>query len=337
MNRLAKTRSPQKANHPGILAREPRPRRAACRLALVEERRIVVPWARYLVEPRGVARLARRLLGEWDREAVGAVYFDEELRPLGYQLVSVGTWSRCTLEAQVVLGAALLLGAKAVTLFHNHPSGWVEPSAEDVETTRKIQRAGRHVGVEVRDHVIVCQGRRFAALQREAGGFRAPRPGFSQPCPEEVVPYGFAESAEGLPCYRVVRIPVLGPGAVTPWPCTRAVTVVSLVHRLFAPATPDRLALFLDVRNHLRGYTFLPEEMGEAQVGELLREAVLSHASGLLLVRRVAEAPRRLGWEEARLGDLVREAGEPLGLRLVDQLLVGRTSGYVSQRDVGWG
>ncbi|QYU66257.1 hypothetical protein J4558_14805 [Leptolyngbya sp. 15MV] len=50
---------------------------------------------------------------------------------------------------------ALDLGASALILVHNHPSGNPEPSRADIDITRRIAEAGRLLGVVVHDHVIV--------------------------------------------------------------------------------------------------------------------------------------------------------------------------------------
>ena len=63
------------------------------------------------------------------------------------------------LRAQVpgarVTGIALDLGAAGMILVHNHPSGNPEPSQADIQITRRIMEAGRHLGVTVHDHVVI--------------------------------------------------------------------------------------------------------------------------------------------------------------------------------------
>ena len=55
--------------------------------------------------------------------------------------------------------AAVIGGAHAVVLMHNHPSGEVEPSSADVQTTKILADAGRVLKIEVLDHIIVGHGR----------------------------------------------------------------------------------------------------------------------------------------------------------------------------------
>jgi DNA repair protein RadC len=63
-----------------------------------------------------------------------------------------------------VFRTALLDHAAGVIGFHNHPSGELEPSPDDVELTRRLAAAGRVVGVTFLDHVIVA-GARWLSLR----------------------------------------------------------------------------------------------------------------------------------------------------------------------------
>jgi DNA repair protein RadC len=68
-----------------------------------------------------------------------------------------------------VVRRAVELQATALILVHNHPSGDPSPSREDVDVTRRLARAGRLLGIEVLDHVIVAE-QGFTSL-RERGVF----------------------------------------------------------------------------------------------------------------------------------------------------------------------
>jgi DNA repair protein RadC len=54
-----------------------------------------------------------------------------------------------------VISRAIQLGATAVILVHNHPSGDPTPSSQDIRLTRDIVEAGRHMKITVHDHVVV--------------------------------------------------------------------------------------------------------------------------------------------------------------------------------------
>ncbi len=84
---------------------------------------------------------------------------DESRRVLSEPiLVSLGEASTTTVDPGEVFSAALQVGAKAIIVAHNHPSGNLEPSEQDQILTRQLKRLGMVLGVEVLDHLIVSDG-----------------------------------------------------------------------------------------------------------------------------------------------------------------------------------
>jgi DNA repair protein RadC len=67
----------------------------------------------------------------------------------------VGCLSASLVHAREVFGAASVHKAAAIVLFHNHPSGQPEPSAEDLALTRRLVACGQLLGIEVLDHIVV--------------------------------------------------------------------------------------------------------------------------------------------------------------------------------------
>ena len=79
-------------------------------------------------------------------------------------LANEAMWSGSVDEASVhvreVIARAIALGATAIIIVHNHPSGDPSPSQQDIRLTRDLVEAGRHMRITVHDHVIVgSQGR----------------------------------------------------------------------------------------------------------------------------------------------------------------------------------
>ncbi|MCI6536829.1 JAB domain-containing protein [uncultured Eubacterium sp.] len=58
-------------------------------------------------------------------------------------------------EAREVFKSSILANASAIIGIHNHPSGNVKPSKEDMIVTRKLQKCGKLLGIELLDHIIV--------------------------------------------------------------------------------------------------------------------------------------------------------------------------------------
>ena len=71
-----------------------------------------------------------------------------------------GSVDEAAVHVREVISRAIALGATAIIIVHNHPSGDPTPSAQDIKLTRDLVEAGRHMKVTVHDHVIVgAQGR----------------------------------------------------------------------------------------------------------------------------------------------------------------------------------
>ena len=84
---------------------------------------------------------------------------DAERRALAAPiLVSLGEASTTTVDPGEVFSAALQVGAKAIIIAHNHPSGSLGPSEQDQILTKQLKRLGMVLGVEVLDHLIVSGG-----------------------------------------------------------------------------------------------------------------------------------------------------------------------------------
>jgi DNA repair protein RadC len=84
-----------------------------------------------------------------------ALLVDIRHRPVGLHVVSIGSVNSSMLPPAEVLKAALLANASAVIVAHNHPSGDAEPSPEDLTVTTRLREAGRLLGIEVLDHLII--------------------------------------------------------------------------------------------------------------------------------------------------------------------------------------
>ena len=90
-----------------------------------------------------------------NHERVRVLYLDTKNRLILDDQLSDGTLDEATIHPREVVRKALDLGASALILVHNHPSGSPEPSRADVQITGKIAEAGRLLGITVHDHVII--------------------------------------------------------------------------------------------------------------------------------------------------------------------------------------
>ncbi len=102
--------------------------------------------------------LVRRLAVE-SREIFGFLSLDARHHYLAIHELSLGTRNHAPVDAGELFRLALQDRATGVVLFHNHPSGDLEPSKDDLDLTRRLVRGGQVVGVNVLDHLVVASGR----------------------------------------------------------------------------------------------------------------------------------------------------------------------------------
>ena len=88
-------------------------------------------------------------------ERVRVLYLNTRNRLLLDHLVSEGTIDEAAIHPREVIRRGLDLGAAALILVHNHPSGSPEPSRADIDMTNRIAEAGRLLGIALHDHVVI--------------------------------------------------------------------------------------------------------------------------------------------------------------------------------------
>lgn len=119
--------------------------------------------------PTDIYRLLRPLLADADREMFYVLLLSTKNHVLEIALVSVGSLSASIVHPREVLKPAIKQSAAAIVVAHNHPSGVPDPSAEDVEFTKRLVKCGELVGIRLLDHVIVA-GDSYVSL-KERGDF----------------------------------------------------------------------------------------------------------------------------------------------------------------------
>lgn len=88
-----------------------------------------------------------------------AVFLNARNQVICREDVSVGSLNASLVHPREVFAPAVGSSAAGVILAHNHPSGDVTPSREDIELTRRMVQAGEIMGIEVMDHVIIAPDR----------------------------------------------------------------------------------------------------------------------------------------------------------------------------------
>ena len=102
-----------------------------------------------------VYELVKDELAGSDREMFLSIMLTVKNDLIGVETVSIGSITASTVTPRDVFKSAILANAVAIIVCHNHPSGELTPSNEDIELTKQLIVAGELLGIKVLDHLIV--------------------------------------------------------------------------------------------------------------------------------------------------------------------------------------
>ncbi len=128
--------------------------------------------ASVLGTPESVADYLRLTIGAGREERFQVLFLDAQNRALASEVLQTGTVDQAVVYPRKVIERALARNAVALILVHNHPSGHLSPSPQDVSLTTRIVRAAEAVDLRVHDHLIVSREGYYSF--REAGLLSAP-------------------------------------------------------------------------------------------------------------------------------------------------------------------
>jgi DNA repair protein RadC len=97
-----------------------------------------------------------------DQEHFTAFFMNSQNEIKGYKTLFTGGQTTANVDAKVVFRNALLFGATAMIVVHNHPSGTTTPSSEDKQITEELVNAGKILKIKVLDHLIITNNDYFS-------------------------------------------------------------------------------------------------------------------------------------------------------------------------------
>ncbi|GDX82345.1 hypothetical protein LBMAG42_41560 [Deltaproteobacteria bacterium] len=111
------------------------------------------------------AWLVPRLTG-LDHEELHALFLDARSCVIALRRMSQGSPDHTLFDVRHVLGETVRVGARALIVGHNHPSGEVEPSGDDLLVTRRLAEGAALLGVDLQDHLVVAGPRWTSMAER---------------------------------------------------------------------------------------------------------------------------------------------------------------------------
>ena len=110
-----------------------------------------------ITEPQAASDLMRRHFIEFTREHFLLASFDTRNRLLGVDDISKGSLTASIVHPREVFEKAIRRHAASIIAAHNHPSGDITPSDEDIRITKRLHEAGKIMGIELLDHLIITE------------------------------------------------------------------------------------------------------------------------------------------------------------------------------------
>ena len=140
--------------------------RALAIIQLAQRLHAVVPAALPLESPEAaVAFLSADLMWE-TQEKFAVLLLDVKNRPIGQQVITIGTATETLAHPRDIFRSAIQAGATRLMVAHNHPSASVEPSPEDITLTEQLLQGAQTLGIPLLDHLILGGGH-FTSLRQQ--------------------------------------------------------------------------------------------------------------------------------------------------------------------------
>ena len=117
--------------------------------------------------PESAVDIIGDYIGEFDRELMVLVNLRADGKPINMSITSMGSISSSIACPREALKTSILSNAAAVILFHNHPSGNLTPSRDDIIATDKMVQAFRLLDIRVFDHIIIGPGKLFYSMKAD--------------------------------------------------------------------------------------------------------------------------------------------------------------------------
>lgn len=105
--------------------------------------------------PEDACRVSYQFIGEDDREVFFVICLNTKNHVVAVHRAHVGSLNASIVHPREVYKSAILNNSASIIVAHQHPSGDPIPSSEDIQVTKRLSEAGKILGIELLDHIIV--------------------------------------------------------------------------------------------------------------------------------------------------------------------------------------
>lgn len=119
--------------------------------------------------PKDIYQIFRKLGNKYQENLIG-IYFDEKMRIIAYDTLSIGSKNTTLYCPDEILKRAILLNSKRFIIIHNHPSGNPNPSPEDKDMMIDLRNRSRILNIILLDFVIIGHNNYWSIFEKNEGG-----------------------------------------------------------------------------------------------------------------------------------------------------------------------
>lgn len=135
------------------------------KIKMVREKSILYE-NRKITSPEDVVNITKDFIEGCDREKFMVIYLNTKNEPTAIHTVSIGSLNASIVHPREVMKGAILSNSNGMILVHNHPSGDIRPSQEDINITERLKESGNILGINIMDHVIIGSTGRHYSFKR---------------------------------------------------------------------------------------------------------------------------------------------------------------------------
>ena len=134
---------------------------------LEKEESLVKQKNQIIKKPKDLYPLLKEKIINFHKEYFIVASLDNRNKLINIDIVSIGTLNSSLIHPRETFEVAIKNHAAGIIICHNHPSGELKPSKDDLTVTRTLVEAGKLLGIEVADHLIICKDGYFSFKEKK--------------------------------------------------------------------------------------------------------------------------------------------------------------------------
>lgn len=115
-----------------------------------------------ITSPSDIADIFTQNMKCLDKEHFKVVFLNTKNEVIAYETISIGSLNASIVHPREVFNRAIRKSSASIILLHNHPSGNPKPSNEDISITNRLIEAGKIIGIEILDHIVIGDNRYYS-------------------------------------------------------------------------------------------------------------------------------------------------------------------------------